>query len=74
MIYKALLESQSNNDTLIDEDLINFDDNIDGFLDNRGRTIRWQRIDPEMNIIFDRNCCRKGDRILNEIEVSSALA
>ena len=44
---------------------MNIDEGTDDFLDEKGRTIRWERVfDQAENEKNERKCCKPGERIL----------
>ena len=75
MIFKAILDSNDKKrELLLDPEIVKIDDSTDGITDEKGRTIRWQRIlqQPDPNQRQSRWCNR--DRALNEIEVEATIS
>ena len=58
---------------MLDSSILEFNENTDDFMDETGKTIRWRRTFEIQEAVYEKTWCRKGERILNEIETESYL-
>lgn len=71
----AALNTVKRNDSKVNASILELDQgDTDAFLDDQGRTIRWQRVFDEQEAQHKQmSCGRKGERILSDVEAVEAL-
>ena len=75
MMFRAITQAKEGKQAQVQPDILDLDVFTDDFVDENGKTIRWRRmIEPETDVKYLKYCCcRRGERLLSEIEAEATL-